>query len=234
MRRRKLIQIKKPEADLERYYFIHLQWGFIITLALLIALFRFDFGADTTLDFTEREREIIEIDDIVITHHETTVPPPQRPLSPVAVPNFEIVDEDFFDLDTEFEIGDFSLPVQAPSMPEAMPEAEPEPDVLEIFTIVEEMPQIVGGINKIYDNLIYPPIARMAGIEGRVVVQFVIDEEGRPTNPVVLRGIGGGCDEAAVNAIMQAQFTPGRQRGRAVKVQYVITIHFVLQSETVS
>lgn len=235
MRRRKLIQIKKPEADLDRYYIIHLQLGFIITFAVLIALFRMDFGADLVLDFTEPEREIIEIDDIVITQHETAPPPPQRPISPVAVPNFEVVDDEMLDFDSEFDMGDFSLPAPLPPPPPAAPPEMEQPyDEPEVFTFVEDMPEIIGGIEAIYKHLEYPQIARMAGIEGRVVVQVTIDEEGRPIHPVVLRGIGGGCDEAAVAAIMNVRFTPGRQRGRAVRVQYSITVHFVLKGQPVS
>jgi protein TonB len=61
-------------------------------------------------------------------------------------------------------------------------------------------------------------------------VQFVIDERGNVNNPVVVRGIGGGCDEAAVEAVKKAKFTPGMQRGRPVKVSYTLPVTFRLSS----
>lgn len=65
-----------------------------------------------------------------------------------------------------------------------------------------------------------------ANIEGRVIVQFVINKEGDVTQPVVLRGIGGGCDEEALRVIKLAKFRPGMQRGKPVPVKYTIPILF--------
>ncbi len=92
------------------------------------------------------------------------------------------------------------------------------------------MPVLIGGAGMIYQYLKYPEIARRAGIEGRVIVQFIIDQEGNVVDPVVVRGIGGGCDEAALEAAKHLKFTPGHQRGRAVKVRYSLPIIFRLQS----
>lgn len=100
----------------------------------------------------------------------------------------------------------------------------------EIFIVVERMPELVGGLEALQRNIVYPEIARLAGIEGRVTVQFVIDERGNVNNPVVVRGIGGGCDEAAVEAVKKAKFTPGMQRGRPVKVSYTLPVTFRLSS----
>jgi len=98
----------------------------------------------------------------------------------------------------------------------------------EIFLVVEEEPQLIGGIEGIQRNVRYPDIARKAGIEGRVFVQFVVNERGEVENPVITRGIGGGCDEAAVEAVRLARFVPGKQRGRPVKVQYSLPVTFRL------
>lgn len=76
----------------------------------------------------------------------------------------------------------------------------------------------------------YPEMARRAGIEGRVTVQFIVNERGEVENPRVIRGIGGGCDEAALEAVKQAKFSPGMQRGRPVRVQYSLPIVFRLQN----
>ncbi|MCC5940652.1 MAG: TonB family protein, partial [Balneolaceae bacterium] len=79
----------------------------------------------------------------------------------------------------------------------------------------------------------YPEMARRAGIEGRVYVQFIVNEQGDVENPRVIRGIGGGADEEALRVVSQAQFKPGMQRGRPVRVQYSLPIFFRLEgSET--
>lgn len=98
----------------------------------------------------------------------------------------------------------------------------------EVFIVVEKMPEPVGGMRAIYDRVTYPELARAAGIEGRVVVQFVVDENGDVIDPRVIRGIGGGCDEAALDAVRGVKFTPGTQRGRNVAVQFQLPIVFRL------
>jgi len=91
------------------------------------------------------------------------------------------------------------------------------------------MPEPVGGMQAIYENLTYPDAARRSGIEGRVIIQFIVDENGDVQNPQVVRGIGGGCDEAAIQAIESVEWTVGRQRGRPVRVQFQLPIMFRLQ-----
>ncbi|MDI6400674.1 energy transducer TonB [Balneolaceae bacterium ANBcel3] len=98
----------------------------------------------------------------------------------------------------------------------------------EVFRIVDEMPEIVGGIEALYGHLQYPDRAVREGIEGRVVVQFIVESDGSIRDPEVLRDIGGGCGEAAVQAIRRVEFTPGRQDGQAVPVIYALPITFRL------
>lgn len=112
--------------------------------------------------------------------------------------------------------------------PPPPPPVEPVP---EVFIVVEQMPEPIGGMKAIYDAIVYPEMAKKAGIEGRVVLQFIVDEHGDVIEPTVIRGIGGGCDEAALNAIKDLKFIPGKQRGRAVKVQFQLPIVFRLPSE---
>lgn len=92
--------------------------------------------------------------------------------------------------------------------------------------IVEQMPELIGGLSAIQQTLRYPEAAEEAGVEGRVIVQFTVDEEGRVTDARVVRGIGMGCDEAAVEAVKLARFKPGMQRGRPVKVRMSLPVTF--------
>ncbi|MFU8862046.1 MAG: TonB family protein [Cyclonatronaceae bacterium] len=105
------------------------------------------------------------------------------------------------------------------------------PNMDDVFVVTEQMPEIIGGIESIMQSIRYPEMARRAGIEGRVIVQFIVDEEGNAIYPQVVRGIGGGADEEALRVISQAKFRPGYQRGRPVKVQFSIPVVFRLQNQ---
>jgi protein TonB len=97
------------------------------------------------------------------------------------------------------------------------------------FVAVEEMPEPIGGIAAIQQLITYPEIAKRAGVEGKVYVLAFVDEKGNVTNAKIIKGIGAGCDEAAIDAVLQTRFKPGKQRGTPVKVQVSIPIVFKLQ-----
>ena len=91
------------------------------------------------------------------------------------------------------------------------------------------MPEPIGGIQAIQSKIIYPEIAKRAGVEGKVYVLAFVDEKGDVTNVKIIKGLGAGLDEAALNAVKQTKFKPGKQRGKPVKVQVSIPIVFRLQ-----
>lgn len=97
------------------------------------------------------------------------------------------------------------------------------------YVVVDQMPRIIGGMKKLYEDLDYPVIAQRNGIEGRVTVQFIVNTDGTTRNVKVLRGIGGGCDEAAVKAITNATFEPGILNGQAVRTLYTMPVNFRLR-----
>jgi protein TonB len=143
---------------------------------------------------------------------------------PVEVPNDEVLEDDELDLDASLDLDE---PIAStPPPPPAPEEEEVEP---EIFVIVEQMPELIGGLAAIQKQIKYPEIAKKAGVEGRVIVQFIVDEQGSVVDPHVVRGIGAGCDEEAVRAVQQAKFEPGKQRGKAVKVKMSLPITFKLR-----
>ena len=111
---------------------------------------------------------------------------------------------------------------------------EEEVQEQEIFQIVEEMPAYPGGDAKLMEyvakNIKYPQIARETGIQGRVFVGFVVEPDGSVSNVKVLRGIGGGCDEEAMRVVKSMpKWKPGKQRGKAVRVSYMLPVNFKLQ-----
>jgi TonB family protein len=107
----------------------------------------------------------------------------------------------------------------------------PKDDI--IFTVVENMPEFTGGENALLTylthSLTYPATARKNGIQGKVFVQFIVNEDGSLTSVKILRGLGGGCDEEALHVVSDMpKWIPGRQNGRAVKVKYILAITFSL------
>ncbi len=99
----------------------------------------------------------------------------------------------------------------------------------DVYRVVDEMPEIVGGIEELYKHLNYPERAMRAEIQGRVVIQFIIDAQGNVHNPEILRDIGGGCGQAAINAIQRVEFSPGRHEGQTVAVLYALPVTFRLE-----
>ena|SRR5690625_571129 len=215
---------KNPEADLRSYYRVFTQIGMIITLLIFIIAVKVEFKAEPTQEYVLQEQEVIEMEEIIQTQHIETPPPPPRPPVPVAVPNDEIIEDIDFQIDAEMRLDG---PLDLPPPPPAEEEEEPAED---FFVVVEEMPELQGGLAELQRKITYPEMARRAGIEGRVYVQFIVNEQGQVENPQVIRGIGGGCDEEAIRAVQQAEFKPGMQRGRPVRVQYSLPIVFRLQN----
>jgi protein TonB len=213
---------KNPEADLRNDYQITLQGTLIFALLVAIALFNFNMNFGAGFEIEEITRDELELEDIIQTEIIETPPPPPRPPVPIEVPDDAILDDELLDLDAFLDMdAGFDLPPPPPPV-----EEDDEP---EIFVVVENMPEMIGGQQALYSVLRYPEIARRAGIEGRVIIQFVVDEQGNVLNPQVVRSAGGGgLDEAAIEAIRRVRFTPGMQRGRPVKVQMTQPVIFRL------
>lgn len=96
------------------------------------------------------------------------------------------------------------------------------------YVAVDMMPEPSGGIEAIQKKIIYPPNARRDKVEGKVIIKAFIDESGSVRRAEVIKGIGSGCDEAAVAAVMSSRFRPGRMNGKVVKVQLTISLVFKL------
>jgi len=102
------------------------------------------------------------------------------------------------------------------------------------YTFVEEMPSFPSGNDElmrfIVSNIVYPEIAKRAGVAGKVLVQYVVEKTGDISDVTVLRGIGAGCDEEAVRVVkLMPGWKPGKQNGKPVRVRMVVPIVFKLQ-----
>ena len=102
-----------------------------------------------------------------------------------------------------------------------------------IYNVVEQMPEFPGGVEAmmkyVADNVKYPQEAKDKNISGRVFVSFVVEKDGSVSNVEVKRGIGGGCDEEAARVISaMPKWKPGKQKGKPVRVSYMMPIVFKL------
>ncbi|MCH8031929.1 MAG: energy transducer TonB [Bacteroidetes bacterium] len=104
----------------------------------------------------------------------------------------------------------------------------PPPPTSRLFEMVDQIPELIGGLDGLQDRLEYPESCLSAGIEGRVFIQLLVSKEGRQSEVRVVRGIGGGCDEAAVRAVEWSRFIPGRDNGKPVRVRMSLPITFRL------
>lgn len=217
----------KNKSNLEKYYRIFLEVGLIISLLIFLGLTKIPLNntGDQKLTLNKQE-EIVQMEEVERTKQKERPPAPPRPTSPVEVPNDEIIEDEVLNIDAEVDLKEqLELPPAPPSTGEEEGQ-EPEED---FFVAVEEMPELIGGLKSIQEKIKYPQQARAAGIEGRVIVQFIVNAKGEVENPRIIRGIGGGCDKEALRVIKHAKFEPGLQRGKAVRVQYSLPIVFMLK-----
>jgi protein TonB len=157
------------------------------------------------------------------------IPPPIPPKKPAphkpsvlnVIPDDDLIEPDpiaFTDFDNAY--GDsIALPPGQTTIPEE-----------DIRIFAEFMPEMKGGITKLYSEITYPKQAKIAGIQGKVTVQFLVNKKGEVENPRILRGIGGGCDEEVLRAIKLMKFSPGIQNGDFVRVKMTQPVIFKLQN----
>ena len=212
---------KNPKYDVKRKYYRVLQISVILSLSILILAFKFFPDLSTPAIESNPFQELTKVVYVPPTENEIKTPEPPRPQIPIETPTDEILED--------FEIKSTELDVNAKvyKTPPIIKNDEVEPDI--IFVAVEQMPVPIGGIAAIQKKIVYPEFAIRAGIHGKVHVKAFVDEEGKVFKVELVKGIGGGCDEVALEAVKNSNFIPGKQRGRAVKVQVGIPIIFTLK-----
>ena len=112
---------------------------------------------------------------------------------------------------------------------------EEEEDEQVVFVVVETMPEFPGGTQALFkylsENVKYPVIAQENGIQGRVICQFTVNKDGSIVDVEVVRSGGdASLDKEAVRVIKSMpKWSPGKQRGKAVRVKYTVPVNFKLQ-----
>lgn len=99
------------------------------------------------------------------------------------------------------------------------------------YLIVDDPPELVGGIEALAAQVQYPEVAREAGEEGNVYVQFVVNEEGRVQDAEVVKGASPALDAEALRVVQLAEFRPGRHQGEPVKVLFTLPVRFELSEQ---
>ncbi len=211
---------KKPKVSLRLKYKKNIELGLVITLALIVGLFQAFKRIEEQVKTIDKVDLEIEVTEVEATQQQERQQAPSRPTIPVESED-EDIPEDFTIDETDINLDELPPP---PPPPEESEEETP------IFVAYDEPPQPIGGFLAIQNNLKYPEIARKAGVEGRVVINCLIDEQGNVIDTKVLKSLGNnGCDEAAVAAIKSVKWTPAKQRDKPVKVWVGIPVVFRLK-----
>ncbi|MBR1644587.1 MAG: energy transducer TonB [Bacteroidales bacterium] len=225
---------KAPKADLEKKKGLYIEVGLVVILAVVLAAFNLKSYDMQELEISQRTAENV-IDETIIQTFEEEVPPPPEPEAPEVTTELVVVEND---AEIEHEVGIIDMGDDANKAQEAftpvVQEVEEEAEEEEIFVFIEEQASFPGGTEALYkflrENIKYPPAARENGIEGKVFLKFVVEKDGSVSNVKVMRDIGSGCGAEAVRVVKSMpKWTPGKQRGRAVRSEYSLPVSFSLR-----
>ena len=227
------MEIKKsPKADLEGKKTTNLFIGAIMVLAVLFVGF----------EWSERDRKVVtdsgiqevvfEEEVIPITEQEQPQQAPPPPQAPPAEEVLQIIENDSQVEESTIQASDDTqAAVEVKYTPVEV--EEEEVDEQQIFQVVEENPEFPGGMKEcmkfLSNNIKYPQISQENGVQGRVIVQFVVNADGTIVDPVVVRGVDPYLDKEALRVIkLMPKWKPGKQRGKAVRVRYTQPVLFRL------
>lgn len=222
---------KNPNKDVHRYSKHFFLIGLVISTSIVITAFEWR---------TEKKKKIDRSHSIPIeaglTLYPVPITIPDNVPAPVPLKKMKVVDlSQITEIKTNTEPESNPVEVEPPTI--NFPFVPGEIDVpieatVDTFIVVEKMPQPVGGFSNFYKTISksikYPSIAKQRGTEGRVFVEFVVDQNGNPINLKVTKGIGDNCDQEAIRVLKLMKWEPGKQRGNPVLVKMTMAISFRL------
>ena len=223
---------KSPKADLQNKKGIFFEIGLVGSLLLVIGMFSWS-KAEVEIQELETVQTIVEEEIVEITREDQKPPEAPKQVMQVTSDIINIVKDDK-KIETTFtfnEIGEdveiVFQPVGGGGQEEAVEEDAP-------FLNVEEMPSFQGGdLNKfrnwVSGRLKYPVIAQENGIQGRVILTFVVERDGTVSNIEVLASPDRSLSEEAIRVVSTSpKWSPGKQRGMPVRVRYNLPVDFRL------
>lgn len=224
---------KNPKADLEKRRGLYLEIGLVVILAA--TLVAFEVKSYDSEEETAFQREVVEEVEEQIIQTDIVEPPPPPPPEVIEVTTLINVVDDEQKIENELVVN-AEVTEETKNVDIVPVKVEEEVEVAEepIFTVVESEPEFPGGMEALYkylaQNIKYPQLARENGITGKVYVQFVVEKDGSIANPRILRDIGGGCGAEAIRVVKaMPKWSPGKQRGKAVRVQFNLPVNFNLK-----
>jgi|TARA_B110000495_G_scaffold203704_1_gene228942 protein TonB len=211
---------KNSKVSLENKKGMFLQIGLMIALIVVLVSFEWKSYDKSNYDLGNLNLDELEEEIIPITRQEVKPPPPPPPPPEI----IEIVEDEVV-IENEVEIEETET--------DENEIVEIEEDDEEIFMVVENMPLFPGGdlglMKFIQKNVKYPAIAKEYNITGKVYVSFIVDRQGKVTNVKIVRGVDKNLDAEALRVVSSLpRYTPGKQRGKAVRVMFTIPINFTL------
>ncbi|MBC8601882.1 energy transducer TonB [Parabacteroides acidifaciens] len=225
---------KSPKADLEKGKTLGVLMGMIVGLAVLFVGFEWS-DREVTIVQSGGVADIIAEEEVEITRPEDTPPPPPPPPAPAIAEELNVVEDDvkLDDVDIISSEDDASSAQVEAYTPPAVVEEEEESSQ-QIFTVVETMPEFPGGqmalLQYLSKSIKYPVIAQENGIQGRVSCSFVVNKDGSIVDAEVIRGVDPSLDKEALRVInSMPKWSPGKQRGKPVRVKYTVPVTFRLQ-----
>lgn len=226
------MEIKKsPKADLEGKKSTWMLVGYVIVLAIMFVAFEWT-ERDKVIDTSQAIGDLVFEEEIIpITQQPENIPPPP-PEAPSVAEVLDIVEDDADVEQTAIaSTEDVGERVEVKYVPVV---EEEEPEEQTIFEVVENMPDFPGGqaalMQFLSKNIKYPTIAQENGTQGRVIIQFVVNRDGSVVDPVVVRSVDPYLDKEALRVIStMPKWTPGKQRGKPVRVKYTVPVQFRLQ-----
>ena len=222
---------KSSRADLENKKNIFLEIGLLVALGTVLLAFEWKVSVQEPTDFITVSEIPNDIEVVPITLMNPLPPPPPPP----ALKTFDLLEvvDDLDPLVEDLEIEDVSDQSDNPTdinITGLTYEAEDLGNEVVPFLPSEDMPAFPGNVQKwIAKNVKYPLIAIENGIQGKVLVQFIVEKNGEVYNIKVVRHIDPLLDKEAIRVIStMPKWKPGKQRGKAVRVSYTLPIYFQL------
>lgn len=222
---------KSPKASLEDKKMFFLLMGFVMVLSLVYIGLEWTKSEVTVYDTVDTGFLVEDELDVIQTKQDETPPPPPPP-APEVVEVLNVVEDDKVTESIVIDTEDDKNKIVVVSAPVAAPVIEEEDNV--VFQVVETMPTFPGGDQQLFkylsDNVKYPVIAQENGIQGRVICQFVVNRDGSIVDVEVVRSVDPSLDKEAIRVIRSMpKWSPGKQRGKPVRVKYTLPVNFKLQ-----
>ena len=233
------MQLKKSlKASLEDKKLVYTLMGFVLVLSICFVAFEWTAAEPNVYTDNNDADDGYEEEMVQQTVQEEELPPEEEIIEEVIeeiqqnIDELVVVDDDVETQEIDLQTQDEEIEVILDKPDEVEVEEEEEE---QIFTIVEKNPEFPGGqqamLRYVAENIKYPVIAQENGVQGRVVCQFVVEKDGKPSNIKVVRSSGDdSLDKEAVRVISSMpKWKPGMQQGKPVRVTFTLPVAFRLQ-----